>query len=170
MSDFCFIQKLAFWKRKRSIEMSHQSPSGAAASNFSDEDDEEKNKKKKSLVEKKSVGIGKMFSFADSYDYLLMFVGSIGACVHGASVPVFFIFFGKMINIIGLAYLFPQEASHKVAKVSLPLSLSLLCITSWDDKINVSFAYNSSVSQYSLDFLYLSIVIMFSSWTGKLQL
>ncbi|XP_042055330.1 ABC transporter B family member 2-like isoform X2 [Salvia splendens] len=75
-----------------------------------------------------------MFSFADSYDYLLMFVGSIGACVHGASVPVFFIYFGKMINIIGLAYFFPKEASHKVA-------------------------------MYSLDFLYLSIAILFSSWT-----
>lgn len=105
--------------------MSHQSASGAAA------EDEEKKKK---VGERKSVGIAKMFSFADGYDYFLMFVGSIGACVHGASVPVFFIFFGKMINIIGLAYLFPEQASHKVA-------------------------------MYSLDFVYLSIVIMFSSWT-----
>lgn len=100
--------------------MSHQSATGAA-SNFSGDDDDEEKEKKKS-GEKKTVGIGKMFSFADKYDYLLMFVGSIGACVHGASVPVFFIFFGKMINIIGLAYLFPQEASHKVAMVCLSLS------------------------------------------------
>lgn len=98
--------------------MSHQ---GGAGSNLSNEDEEKK--KKKSVVKKKTVGIGKMFSFADSYDYLLMFVGSIGACVHGASVPVFFIFFGKMINIIGLAYLFPQEASHKVAMVYYSHSL-----------------------------------------------
>lgn len=63
------------------------------------------------------VSLLKLFSFADFYDYLLMTVGSIGALVHGASVPVFFIFFGKLINIIGLAYLFPKEASHKVAKV-----------------------------------------------------
>ncbi|CAK8540337.1 unnamed protein product [Lathyrus sativus] len=76
----------------------------------------------------------KLFSFADSYDYFLMFVGSIGACVHGASIPVFFIFFGKLINVIGLAYLFPKEASHQVAK-------------------------------YSLDFVYLSIAMLFSSWT-----
>jgi ATP-binding cassette subfamily B (MDR/TAP) protein 1 len=46
-----------------------------------------------------------------------MFIGSIGACIHGASVPIFFIFFGKLINVIGLAYLFPKEASHEVAKV-----------------------------------------------------
>lgn len=46
-----------------------------------------------------------------------MAVGSVGACIHGASVPVFFIFFGKIINVVGLAYLFPKEASHQVAKV-----------------------------------------------------
>ncbi|CAL0314164.1 unnamed protein product [Lupinus luteus] len=76
----------------------------------------------------------KLFSFADFYDYVLMAIGSLGACVHGASVPVFFIFFGKLINVIGVAYLFPKEASHEVAK-------------------------------YSLDFVYLSIAILFSSWT-----
>ncbi|KAM3397185.1 ABC transporter B family member 2 isoform X1 [Capsicum galapagoense] len=88
--------------------------------------DEERKKPKK-------VSLLKLFSFADSYDYLLMFLGSIGACLHGASVPVFFIFFGKLINIAGLAYLFPALASHKVAK-------------------------------YSLDFVYLSVVILFASW------
>ncbi|KAL9406093.1 hypothetical protein Peur_003065 [Populus x canadensis] len=76
----------------------------------------------------------KLFAFADFYDFVLMGLGSIGACIHGASVPVFFIYFGKLINIIGLAYLFPQQTSHKVAK-------------------------------YSLDFLYLSVAMLFSSWT-----
>ncbi|KAL1292815.1 hypothetical protein HN51_053374 [Arachis hypogaea] len=76
----------------------------------------------------------KLFSFADFYDCVLMSVGSIGACVHGASVPVFFIFFGNMINVTGLAFLHPKQASHQVAK-------------------------------YSLDFVYLSIVILFASWT-----
>jgi len=59
----------------------------------------------------------KLFSFADSWDYILMGIGSVGACVHGASVPVFFIFFGKLINIIGIAYLFPTTVTHRVAKV-----------------------------------------------------
>ncbi|XP_072962777.1 ABC transporter B family member 2-like [Typha angustifolia] len=76
----------------------------------------------------------KLFSFADKWDYLLMAIGSIGACAHGASVPVFFIYFGKLINIIGIAYLFPSSVSHRVAT-------------------------------YSLDFVYLGIAILFSSWT-----
>ena len=59
----------------------------------------------------------KLFSYADSWDYLLMAIGSVGACVHGASVPVFFIFFGKIINIIGIAYIFPTTVSDRVAKV-----------------------------------------------------
>ncbi|TMW99501.1 hypothetical protein EJD97_002445 [Solanum chilense] len=92
--------------------------------------EEEEERKKKTH---KKVSLLKLFSFADSYDYLLMFLGSIGACLHGASVPVFFIFFGKMINIAGLAYLFPAQTSHKIAK-------------------------------YSLDFVYLSVVILFASW------
>lgn len=83
---------------------------------------------------KTRVSLLKLFAFADGYDYFLMFVGSLGACVHGASVPIFFIFFGKMINIIGLAYLFPAEASRQVG-------------------------------MYALDFVYLSIAILFSSWT-----
>ncbi|KAM7525446.1 hypothetical protein LguiA_015348 [Lonicera macranthoides] len=109
--------------------MSYQetfSGSGEAAGKISNKETVAKKPKRIPLI--------KLFAFADAYDYLLMFLGSVGACIHGASVPVFFIFFGKLINIIGMAYLFPAEASHKVAK-------------------------------YSLDFVYLSVVILFSSWT-----
>lgn len=76
------------------------------------EEEEEKMKKRS-----KNVPFLKLFTFADSLDYLLMFFGTIGAIAHGASVPVFFIFFGKLINLIGVAYLFPRETSHDVAKV-----------------------------------------------------
>ncbi|KAE9459295.1 hypothetical protein C3L33_08793, partial [Rhododendron williamsianum] len=58
----------------------------------------------------------KLFAFADTYDCVLMFIGSVGACIHGASVPFFFVFFGNLINIMGTAYLFPAAASHSVAK------------------------------------------------------
>ncbi|KAK3041569.1 hypothetical protein RJ639_000703 [Escallonia herrerae] len=107
---------------------SHPSFSGNGDATSDEKSKEEEGKKPQ------RVPLLKLFAFADAYDYALMVFGSIGACIHGASVPVFFIFFGKLINIIGLAYLFPAEASHKVAK-------------------------------YSLDFVYLSVVILFSSWT-----
>ncbi|XP_075484164.1 ABC transporter B family member 2-like isoform X1 [Primulina tabacum] len=101
----------------------------SAAPTFDESGKHESTRKKK-----QKVSFLKLFAFADGYDYLLMLVGSLGACVHGASVPIFFIFFGKMINIIGLAYLFPKEASRQVG-------------------------------MYALDFVYLSIAILFSSWT-----
>ncbi|XP_017230206.1 ABC transporter B family member 2 isoform X2 [Daucus carota subsp. sativus] len=100
-----------------------------AGKNNNLKEEEEKTKKPPTP----SVSLFKLFAFADSFDYFLMFFGSVGACIHGASVPVFFIFFGKLIDVIGLAALFPAAASHKVAK-------------------------------YSLDFVYLSAVILFSSW------
>ncbi|KAJ0053668.1 hypothetical protein Pint_03486 [Pistacia integerrima] len=101
---------------------------------LSNQDDDKITKEKKEEEKKPNrVSLLKLFTFADFYDCVLMVLGSIGAIIHGVSVPVFFIYFGKMINIIGLAYLAPKAASHKVAK-------------------------------YSLDFVYLSVAIMFSSW------
>ena len=82
-----------------------------------EEDGKEMKKKKKKEEKNNKVAFYKLFAFADFYDYVLMSIGSIGACIHGASVPVFFIFFGKLINIIGMAYLFPEAAAPKVAKV-----------------------------------------------------
>jgi ATP-binding cassette subfamily B (MDR/TAP) protein 1 len=81
-----------------------------------------KKKKKKAAEEEAAAKVPflKLFSFADRWDCVLMAVGSLGACAHGASVPVFFIFFGKLINIIGLAYLFPTTVSGRVAKVTAP--------------------------------------------------
>ncbi|XWS62179.1 hypothetical protein CRYUN_Cryun07bG0188800 [Craigia yunnanensis] len=104
-------------------------PPGSLSGN---QDSDDTKKKEEGKMQHK-VPLLKLFSFADFYDYVLMTLGSLGACVHGASVPVFFIFFGKLINVVGMAYLFPKEASHKVAK-------------------------------YSLDFVYLSVAILFSSW------
>ncbi|KAF8672015.1 hypothetical protein HU200_049793 [Digitaria exilis] len=110
--------------------MSSSAANGAAAQ----ERDGGGKKKTKAEEVANKVPFLKLFSFADQWDCVLMAVGSLGACAHGASVPVFFIFFGKLINIIGLAYLFPTTVSDRVAK-------------------------------YSLDFVYLGIVILFSSWT-----
>ncbi|KAF7138356.1 hypothetical protein RHSIM_Rhsim07G0129600 [Rhododendron simsii] len=97
-------------------------------------DTETKEREEGEIKKPKKVPFRKLFAFADTYDWFLMSVGSVGACIHGASVPVFFVFFGKIINVMGMAYLFPAAASHRVAK-------------------------------YSLDFVYLSLVVLFSSWT-----
>lgn len=60
-----------------------------------------------------------LFSFADKYDYLLMFSGSIGAIVHGSSMPIFFLLFGEMINGFGKNQTDLHKMTHEVCKYSL---------------------------------------------------
>jgi ATP-binding cassette subfamily B (MDR/TAP) protein 1 len=41
-----------------------------------------------------------LFSFADKYDWILMISGSIGAIIHGSSMPVFFFFLVKWLMVL----------------------------------------------------------------------
>lgn len=47
------------------------------------------------------VGFGELFRFADSLDYVLMGIGSVGAFVHGCSLPLFLRFFADLVNSFG---------------------------------------------------------------------
>lgn len=90
-------------------------------------------KKKKKKGEVNSVSFIKLFSFADGYDYFLLLVGTLGALAHGAALPIFFLYFGNLVNGFG-AY---QNNPSKMVSV---------------------------VSQYSLYFVYVGIVVFISSW------
>ncbi|KAL5072382.1 hypothetical protein RYX36_011366 [Vicia faba] len=48
-----------------------------------------------------SVGFGELFRFADGLDYILMTVGTLGAILHGCSLPVFLRFFADLVNSFG---------------------------------------------------------------------
>eukprot|EP00250_Pteridium_aquilinum_P022329 c25352_g1_i4 orf=3-1601(-) len=48
-----------------------------------------------------TVPFHKLFSYADAWDYILMIVGALAAGAHGASLPVFFIYFSKLLQTIG---------------------------------------------------------------------
>ncbi|XP_010552950.1 PREDICTED: ABC transporter B family member 19-like [Tarenaya hassleriana] len=74
-----------------------------------------------------------LFSFADKYDHLLMITGSLGAVVHGSSMPVFFLLFGEMVNGFGKNQMDLQKMT-------------------------------SEVSKYALYFVYLGLVVCFSSY------
>lgn len=59
----------------------------------------------------------KLFSFADKFDHLLMITGSIGAIIHGSSMPVFFLLFGEMVNGFGKNQMDLHQMTHEVSKV-----------------------------------------------------
>lgn len=48
-----------------------------------------------------AVGFGELFRFADGLDYVLMGIGSLGAFVHGCSLPLFLRFFADLVNSFG---------------------------------------------------------------------
>ncbi|NP_001275319.1 P-glycoprotein [Solanum tuberosum] len=48
-----------------------------------------------------AVGFGELFRFADGLDCVLMIIGSLGAFVHGCSLPLFLRFFADLVNSFG---------------------------------------------------------------------
>ncbi|XP_022638881.1 ABC transporter B family member 21-like [Vigna radiata var. radiata] len=86
----------------------------------------------------KTIPLYKLFSFADSFDHLLMFVGTVGAITNGISPPLMTLLFGNMINAFG-GTKNSNEVVVEVSKVSLEIVYlavgtcfaSLLQLTCW---------------------------------------
>ncbi|XP_075515086.1 ABC transporter B family member 19 [Primulina tabacum] len=76
-----------------------------------------------------------LFSFADKYDYILMISGSLGAIIHGSSIPVFFLLFGEMVNGFGKNQMDLHKLTHEVSKYALYfVYLGLIvCISSYGE-------------------------------------
>ncbi|KAE9590367.1 putative xenobiotic-transporting ATPase [Lupinus albus] len=98
----------------------------------------EVNKASLSKVEKKkkkekNLPFYQLFSCADKYDYVLMIFGSIGAIVHGSSMPIFFLIFGQMVNSFSKNQMDLHKMTHEISKYALYfVYLGLIvCISSY---------------------------------------
>lgn len=60
----------------------------------------------------------KLFAFADRVDIVLMVAGGVAAVAHGCAVPVFFIFFSRLINDLGHSFGDLKKQSQEVSEVS----------------------------------------------------
>ncbi|KAM7464194.1 hypothetical protein LguiA_032315 [Lonicera macranthoides] len=61
-------------------------------------------------------GFLELFRFADKLDYFLMGIGTIGAFVHGSSLPLFLRFFADLVNSFGSNANDIDKMTHEVLK------------------------------------------------------
>lgn len=75
---------------------------GASPQPVEDPDMKQDSKESKAKDETtNSVPLYKLFSFADHFDHLSMFVGTVGAIGNGISMPLMTLIFGNMIDAFG---------------------------------------------------------------------
>ncbi|KAG0587384.1 hypothetical protein KC19_2G160800 [Ceratodon purpureus] len=81
-----------------------------------------------------AVSIFRLFAFADPLDYLLMFIGSVGAACHGCALPVYILFFGKMLDGFGTNANNPDKTADTVGQYALDMFYVVaivVCFSSW---------------------------------------
>jgi len=97
----------------------------------------------------------------------------IGALAHGAAIPVFFLFFGRLLHGFGSNPNNRHQAAHVVSKASPTPFLQLKMIASSTmmmipEGMGIVGVYVCvcGMLQCALDFLYLVLVVWFASWAG----
>ncbi|XP_010266821.1 PREDICTED: ABC transporter B family member 13-like [Nelumbo nucifera] len=60
-----------------------------------------------------------LFAFADTFDYFLMFLATIGSIIHGAALPLFFVFFGRLINSLDSIAKDPHRLTSEISQEAL---------------------------------------------------
>ncbi|KAK2358490.1 ABC transporter B family member [Trifolium repens] len=107
---------------------SHHPPIPAGSDNFQEMVDMHQDTKKNKVKDQsnKTVPFYKLFSFADSWDYLLMTVGTTSAVGNGVSMPLMAIIIGDTLDAFG-ENVNTKQVVHQVSKVSLKFAILGAC-------------------------------------------
>lgn len=103
---------------KSETRSSASDPKGASPEKVQKETDKQQESKdsKEKNETTNTVPFYKLFSFADSLDYLLMLVGTVGAVANGIAMPLMTIIFGNVVDAFGRT-VNTEEVVHEVSKV-----------------------------------------------------
>lgn len=114
------------WSEMQSLEVVSENPNlplGSPEPNMEMEGENSKNAEKDKEI---SVGFKELFRFADRLDYVLMGIGSVGAFVHGCSLPIFLRFFADLVNSFGSNANNIDKMSHEVLRVTIFFKLLII--------------------------------------------
>jgi ATP-binding cassette subfamily B (MDR/TAP) protein 1 len=105
---------------------SHHPTIPAGSDNFQEMVDMHQDTKKNKVKDQsnKTVPFYKLFSFADSWDYLLMTVGTTSAVGNGVSMPLMAIIIGDTLDAFG-ENVNTKQVVHQVSKVTNNYSLRI---------------------------------------------
>eukprot|EP00250_Pteridium_aquilinum_P022328 c25352_g1_i3 orf=1-3525(-) len=102
----------------------------------------------------------KLFSYADAWDYILMIVGALAAGAHGVSLPVFFIYFGRLLHSLGGATAYPDTLVHDIVQYCLYfVYLSLVRLVSGWLEVSM-WMYTGERQSARIRLMYMKAVIM----------
>ncbi|CAN8316754.1 unnamed protein product [Cochlearia groenlandica] len=97
------------WSEMQSLELNPQASSSSSDTNHRQNSPEmdshgvppPPSSEEPKKAEISGVSFKELFRFADGLDYILMIIGSVGAFVHGCSLPLFLRFFADLVNSFG---------------------------------------------------------------------
>ncbi|KAG6478375.1 hypothetical protein ZIOFF_061817 [Zingiber officinale] len=82
-------------------------------------DEVELEKKEKKAVQSKPVSFGRLLSYADTVDWVLMGLGTVGSVVHGMAQPIGYLLLGKALEAFG-SNIGDQEATVRALEKVIP--------------------------------------------------
>jgi ATP-binding cassette subfamily B (MDR/TAP) protein 1 len=98
-----------------------------------EEEEVKKTEKKDEEHEKtKTVPFYKLFAFADSFDFLLMILGTLGSIGNGLGFPLMTLLFGDLIDAFG------ENQTNTTDKVSKVNQTNVFCLN-WDSFQDLTF-------------------------------
>nr|CAB3219617.1 multidrug resistance protein 1A-like [Phallusia mammillata] len=131
-------------------------PPSSSGSGSSISDDKEEKKEPEPTVDYYQI-----FRYADSLDYLLLFLGTVCAIGHGASLPIMFIFFGDMTgSFVDFGTYAPCNFTYTTCVEDGYVNPNTTTEEDFYAMLAGASDLNSEMAQFSLYYVYIAIAVL----------